>query len=251
MAEIWNKPKVIGITRVRNEESIMKDTLDHMATFCSEVMVYDDSSTDRTVEICKNHHIVTKVIEGEEWDLDRERAEHENRQAVYLEARKVGDDNDWIVYMDADERIEFNWDNLICADFDCVKMRLFDFYITAEDVHLPYTERTKMGVEYRDINFAFRLGKTDGYSYPDQRECTVRTRKVLHSGYVRHYGKAISVEQWEDTCEYYATCFPRYASKWEARKGKAIHTVSDFGNELITWCQRLDKRKIIDVRTIS
>ena len=59
---------------------------------------------------------------------------------------------------------------------------------------------------------------------------------------VRHYGKAISVEEWERTCDYYAhhTAEPGLAEKWAARRGKAVHEywTSDFGNKLIRWRER-------------
>jgi glycosyltransferase involved in cell wall biosynthesis len=53
---------VIGVTRIRNESEIISNTLDHMATFCDKVIVYDDCSTDNTVDICNNHHIVDPCI---------------------------------------------------------------------------------------------------------------------------------------------------------------------------------------------
>ncbi len=232
--------KIIGITRIRNESEIIHETLDHMSSFCSEVFVYDDCSTDNTVEICESHPIVSKVIKGLEWDPVRARAEFENRQAVYLEAAKVCGPDDWFVYMDADERIEFDWTTL-SRDIDAVRMRLFDFYITEEDVDKDYTQRRWIGPEYRDILFAFRFGATTGYHGLDQRECSLKSYRVLDDGFVRHYGKAISIDQWEETCDYYANHFPMYAAKWLARKGKAIHTESDFGRPLILWKEKLKK----------
>ena len=63
------------------------------------------------------------------------------------------------------------------------------------------------------------------------------------AGYVKHYSKAISEEMWEADCEYYIKYFPRWARKWEGRKGKFIHNYSDFGRELIKWEDK-DKKKI-------
>tara|TARA_R100001443_G_scaffold106598_1_gene116053 strand:- start:5044 stop:5757 length:714 start_codon:yes stop_codon:yes gene_type:complete len=232
--------KIVGLTRVRNESEIMQETLDHMAEFCEQVFVYDDFSEDNTVEICKSHPIVTSVIEGQSWDQFRARAEFQNRHAVYTEASKYLSENDWFVYMDADERIEFNWQKLN-NNLDAVRMRLFDFYITEEDVNKKYTERKWIGPEYRSILFAFRYGATTGYHGLDQRECSLNSYRILDEGSVRHYGKSISVDQWEETCDYYANHFPMYAAKWLARKGKAVHTKSDFEKDLILWEERFKK----------
>lgn len=234
--------RIIGLTRIRNEEVIIKDTLDHMANFCDEVVIYDDCSTDNTVNICIKHPIVTNIVIGiPPWTRNRKRAEWENRAKLLKEAKKIATENDWFVYIDADERIEYDWDLLKSYNINIigVKMKLFDFYITPRDVKKHYTERKWIGPEYRNILIAFRNLKTLDYSSPDQREVHLRSPgKIINSGFVKHYGKAISIEQWEETCYYYSTYFRKYAKKWEARKGKAIHTYSSFGNKLIKWEQK-------------
>ena len=55
--------------------------------------------------------------------------------------------------------------------------------------------------------------------------------------YCQHYGKSLSVEHWEQTCDYYIRHFPfeTYGRKWLARKGQAIHTRSDFMRPLYEW----------------
>jgi glycosyltransferase involved in cell wall biosynthesis len=235
-------PNCIGLTKVRNEERIMQDTLDHVATFAEGIVIYDDCSTDSTVEIAKAHPAVLAVVEGEFWDPVRFNAERDTRQAALTKAREFNPE--WLFCFDADERFVFPEDWSWTARQDGLKMRLFDAYITPEDVDLPYTERRWFGPEYRDILMAYRNFSDLNFTRQDQREMIMRGRRVLQAGWVKHYGKAESVEQWEETCEYYATHFPEpYRSKWDARRGKAVkHDMkSDFGAPLMLWEERDDK----------
>lgn len=238
--------KVYGLLRIRNEEEIINDTLNHLNRFCTGgIYIYDDCSEDNTYQICKDHPAVKQIIRGKFWDLNRARAEFENRASVLNEVKKVANENDWLIYIDADERLEYDWYKLYNYTNEIVgiKMRLFDYYITPEDISKKYFERKYIGPEYRDILIAFRNLPTLEYKYLDQREVILGVEnKVLLDGFVKHYGKAISVEQWEKTCEYYSKHFPIYADKWENRKGKAIHQkYSDFANELICWNEKEEK----------
>jgi len=227
--------KIALITRIRNEEEIIKDFLDYYAPFVDGIYIYDDVSTDSTVSICKQHHKVKGIIEAKEWDTDRIRAEYTTRQAVLELARK--DNPDWFIYVDADERIDFGGIFDVLDWYDGVVMRLFDYYITEEDKDKNYKERKWLGQEYRSILMMFRNMPHLKYQHRDQREMILPDNaRILYAGNVKHYGKAISIEEWEKTCEYYSKHFPEpYKSKWEARKGRAIHTISDFGGKLIQW----------------
>lgn len=239
--------KVAGITRIRNESEIIRSTLDHYADICKEggIYVYDDASTDDTADICEAHPSVKVVIRNKEWDTNRTRAEYTTRQAVLERAQQ--DKPDWILYFDADERID--WDDFPWAanfnNCDAVRMKLYDYYITPEDVRKDFWERQWLGPEFRRITMMFRNDEHLKYNRPDQRMATMRPNaRILDAGSVKHYGKAISVDQWEETCDYYMTHFPEpYKTKWAARKGKAIHTEmkSDFDRPLMKWNERTKK----------
>lgn len=229
--------KLVGITKIRNEQSIIQDTLDFYS-FCDALYVYDDMSTDDTVKICKAHPKVKSLIVGKEWDTNRLRAEYQNRQRVLEEAKK--DNPLWIIYFDADERID--WDFQGYESYDGVIMKLFDYYIIEEDKNLSYCQREWLGPEYREILMMFRNTPEVCYAALDQREAFLKTgAKCLHAGYVKHYGKAISIEEWDATCDYYYLNFPQYSQKWFDRKGKAIHTLSDFDRQLIKWEEKEEK----------
>lgn len=228
---------IIGLTRIRNESRIILDTLNHMSEFCDDIVVYDDASTDDTVKICKSHPKVIEVVESKDWNLNRAQAEYQNRQILLEAGQRHANQNDWFVYMDADERIDFEFEHL--DRYDAIRMKLFDVYITPSDAESHYTERNMIGPEYREIIMAFKNKPGIKYHMLDQREVTLTSdAKILCGGYVKHFGKGISIEQWEETCEYYAKSFPMYSDKWNLRRGRAVHTTSDFGNALIHWDKR-------------
>lgn len=237
---------ITGITRIRNEESIISNTLDHVAKFVNNVIVYDDCSTDNTVEICENHPIVKYVIKGEKWEsnpIERNKAEGVLRHKVYALAKHYG--AEWVYYFDADEYVEMN--QIIDWKFSCYYFRLFDFYITPTDVNVNYLDREWMGPEYRDIPMLFR---TDLPILFTQRIPRGLPKEKGFGGYVKHYGKAISVKHWEETCDYYINyrwkgVNPYLQERWLKRKGKAIHIKSDFGNTLINWEDRKNQDLIM------
>lgn len=229
--------KIAGITRVRNEELIIKNTLDHVSQLVDEIYVYDDCSTDNTVKICKSHRAVRGIIEGKTWSGTpeaRKVAEGYLRQEVYQWAASQG--NQWVYCFDADEYIEF--ENI---DFsaDCYHFRLFDFYITEHDKNLNYLERKFMGPEFREIAMLFRVSPELLF----KQRTPLGIAKSKMGGYVKHYGKAVSIEEWEKTCDYYVNHRWKDINQtlqevWKSRKGKAIHSKSDFNRDFITWEDR-------------
>jgi len=239
---------IIGITRVRNEEAIIKNTLDHAAKFVDKIIVVDDASTDDTVKICEAHPAVAEVIRNAFWASDpkgRRRAEGDLRDWGYQAAIKYNPD--WIYYFDADEYIDFDGIDLNDKNIDYWRVRLFDFYITPEDVNTPYLEREWMGCEYRDIIMLFRPHFS--ISFGEREPNLPSYYKGAVGGFCKHYGKAITVEEWEKTCDYYinhrgADLYTKFRDKWLARKGKAIHTKSDFNGELIKWEDRKSEKAI-------
>jgi glycosyltransferase involved in cell wall biosynthesis len=233
--------KIAGLTRVRNESLIIKEHLDAMAEYCTGgIYVFDDCSTDNTVEICKAHPAVKSVIGVKTWDDKTELAivEKQQRQALIDEAKK--DSPDWFVYLDADERLFYNFCNL-AEEYDVVVSELLDFYITEEDKDREYTGnivsmRKFCGPESRAIVSIFRNSPFIKFTRKCSRNPEISpSSKILYSGYIRHYGKAISVKDWERRCDFYINRAPEYKDIWIKRKGKAVHSESDFFRPLRTW----------------
>jgi len=144
---------------------------------------------------------------------------------------------EWALCFDADERLVGELPDLTA---DGYRFRLFDGYMS-KDREEPYSTGKLAdlprywGPEYRDILMLFRC-KQAIYHGPDRREPVLIGAVCNADITVKHFGKCISTDQWEETCEYYSTHWPEpYKSKWEGRKGKSIHTDSDFGRPLFRW----------------
>lgn len=232
------KHKIIGITRIRNEQHIIKDCLDHVAELVDEIYVYDDASTDHTREICFDHPAVKFVKQNKAWEpnpVNRAKLEGIQRQEIYTDALRMSKSPDWVYYFDADEFADFEGINFKA---DAYKLRLFDFYITEADKEKDWKYREWMGPEYRDILMLFRPNPK--IKFFSRTPTLLSKYRVVNAGFVKHYGKAISVDEWERKCQYYIKNLAERGIKqrWQQRIGKAIHDKSDFNRELIRWEER-------------
>jgi len=235
---------VRGIVKARNEAHILQDTLDSWAPWCSAgIHVYCDACSDHgsTAEIARKHPAVTEVIASDLMDPDRERAEWFNRRLLLCSALRFLGPEDWICYFDADEHVGMlNGDLLQDSTVDCIVVESYDSYITEEDAQLTewqYHKRRWVGPEWEFSPYFYRTRLPLDFYKPDQRNIDVpKGANTQMGGKVRHWGKGLSVRKFEEKCRYYAEVFgPKYAEKWQARMGHAVHTKSDFGNPLVPW----------------
>jgi len=236
------KIKIIGLTRIRNEELIINDTLDSLSRYVDGIIVYDDCSTDNTLNICKNHPKVLEIIENKRWKTTNRNLEETRSRQVLLETAKKYKAK-WLIYVDADERLLGDIKKLLLSKetskIDGIRVRLFDAYMTENDQD-SYVNgklinfRKYFGPEFRDILMIWKNKHSVKFVGIDAREPFVNG-KIITKFYCQHYGKSLSIKHWEETCDYYSSFFPAYAEKWKKRKGKAIHTLSDFNSPLVTW----------------
>jgi hypothetical protein len=241
--------RLIGVTRVRNEALILGDTLDFVGRHVDAIIAYDDASTDRTLDLLLSHPKVALILANGAWETDvqaRRTAEHRHRQLL-LQCAREQLRFEWMFCFDADERVitgdlrDFVSGSL-AKDCDGVSIQLFDAYMTPDDCASYRSNqellgfRRYFGPEQRDILMLWRNRPEVFFAEGYEREPGGISR--LHTDlYCQHYGKSLSVEHWEETCDYYIKHFPfeTYGRKWLARKGRAIHTQSDFMRPLYEW----------------
>lgn len=236
---------LVGITRVRNESLIIADTVQHYLQFVDRIVMYDDDSTDDTVAIAQEAGgDRIEIIRGTPWKIDRRPEETRHRGIVLERARAIG--ATWALCFDADERLVGKLPNLQKTRANGFTFRLFDGYLT--DGAEPYAggelaELPRMwGPEYRDILILFRVSAS--HFAGDGNRCPRTLGRIDRAPmFVKHFGKCLSVEHWEDTCRYYAAeGWPEhYRKKWAGRMGKAVHTLSDRGRALRTWDELMRK----------
>lgn len=244
---------LLALLRVRNEELILEDTLDHLASFADLICVYEDASNDNTREILKSHPKVSLIIENDKWlaGIDNRLISETRHRALLLEAARSHYKFRWCMCCDADERYVGEIREFVTAadgekQPDAVRIKLFDAYMTEGDDH-PISQgvqllnfRRYFGPERRDVLMLWRNADQVIFKGIDSREPVIQGA-VQVNFFCQHYGKSLSYEQWESTCSYYVNNFPweTYGKKWDSRKGKALHTESDFGRPLYEWGKQL------------
>jgi hypothetical protein len=239
---------LVGITRLRNEALILPDTLDYLASHVDAIVAYDDASTDRSVDILRAHPKVALIVANGAWEEDataRKLAEGRHR-GLLLKIARAELPHDWMLCFDLDERVTGDLRGFVMdlgADAcDAVRVKLFDAYLTPDDCEPYRSDRALLGFrrfygpEQRDILMLWRsrpqIGFAEGHGRMPGGIDRVKTEL-----YCQHYGKSLSVEHWEETCDYYIRHFPfdTYGRKWAERKGQAIHIQSDFNRPLYEW----------------
>jgi glycosyltransferase involved in cell wall biosynthesis len=249
-ALLGRKHLLVAMTRVRNEALILPDTLDYLGNQVDAIVAYDDASTDDTVEILRKHPKVALIVANQSWEPDvaaRKQAEGRHR-GLLLDIARAQLPHDWMLCFDPDERVTGNLRDFVTSAGTCdaVRVQLFDAYMTPDD-HAPYRSDLELlhfrrfyGPEQRDILMLWRnrpeIGFAEGHGRTPGGMSQVKTDL-----YCQHYGKSLSIEHWEETCDYYIRHFPfeTYGKKWTERKGRAIHTESDFNRPLYPWGDEL------------
>ncbi|PFG12718.1 glycosyltransferase family 2 protein [Bacillus sp. es.036] len=118
-----------ALLQVRNEEGrYLNEVLSELSDYVDDMVIVDDASTDRTVEICQSFPKVKEIIPLPQSQFNRE---WELRSTLWREGCKY--EPDWVLAIDADEVFESSFKthvrDLINQDqFDWVSFRMYDFW---------------------------------------------------------------------------------------------------------------------------
>lgn len=246
---ITKKHNLVVVMRIRNEELLLQNTLDHISTFADYICVYDDCSDDSTREILKNNHKVFLIVENNKWrqGVDNRLLSETRHRGLLLQLANKYLSFKWCMCCDADERYVGEIREFVSGDDydsqpDGIRFQLYDAYMTQND-DKPYVKNQELmnfrqyfGPECRNILMLWKNKPSVQYLGLDAREPSC-VDNVEVKFFCQHYGKSLSYEHWEETCNYYVNNFPwdPYGVKWSSRKGKALHTISDFGRPLYLW----------------
>ena len=103
--------KLAALYCVKNEEEFLPLSVASVSPFVDEVVIINNRSTDRTMELAKSipHHKVKLVDIDSDFD---EKCEYNMRNESL---KHVSDDIDWLVVLDADQLLSDGWRNEIAT----------------------------------------------------------------------------------------------------------------------------------------
>lgn len=166
---------------VKNEEDKLQECLDSVKEIADEIVVVDNGSTDRTVEILKRNECI--IIDGSNFYVDEGRN-------LYLEKAQ----GDWIFIIDADERLDHGTakilkEELAKLDDDVYGAQMKNIQYIGEgkwaDVYALRIIRNRCGIKYNNTPIHSTLGP----SITNQGKKIKPIRTILHHMDILYSGR--------------------------------------------------------------
>lgn len=231
--------------RVRNEWPLVRGLLDHVGDLCDEAWILDDASDVAPPPDLGRSVKRVVLIRARNWSGAGGRLGEGLQRDHLLQRIKRASTCEWILQLDADERLANPAALRQLTDereVDGWVVPLVDFYITPDDAEkvdneAPDRVRLWFGIETRWTLALFRTVPRSYVSRGDVREPQgLVEKRVRETAVARidHYGKAVSITEWERKVDFYVAHYPEYREKWLSRRGAAVHRgTSDFGTALV------------------
>jgi hypothetical protein len=206
--------------RVRNSMDIIEDFMSYYDCF-DGFFFYDDQSNDGTREYLEAQHNSVVVNEKEDWKSSSWKEQVDHRTQACKKLLDVASPDDWLFLLDSDEFISFDFNAL--KKNSVITLDLFDAVITEEDKNGHFLSRKWFEKRSRRIAFAVKCG--DFEKVTGHRTLIIKSGRALSEacGVVRHFGRARSLNKFDEKCDYYTDhAIDSYKKKWSARKGNGV-----------------------------
>jgi glycosyltransferase involved in cell wall biosynthesis len=183
------RPRLTAGLRVKDGERYAEECLKDLSEYVDEIVILDDGSTDRTIEICRSFPKVTNVVR---WEKD---FFHEGIDRNVVLALVKNTNPDWILLPDIDEVFEAKFKDEIQSMMDDSEVSLHAFlfcHFWRSRTH--YRVDGKWGRETREFPIPRLVRNQPSLHYPVHRPLGtaqisgVKGKKVVSSIRVKHYG---------------------------------------------------------------
>ena len=104
------KNKIVAVYRIKNEERWIKKSIESILDVCSEVIILDDGSTDKTIDICSKFKEVVDIHEQKNLEFD------DTRDKNRLLKMGLKCKPDFMMTLDGDEIIMPNMKQILKED---------------------------------------------------------------------------------------------------------------------------------------
>jgi len=186
---VRSRPKLTAGIRVKNGERFAEECLKDLCDYVDEIVILDDGSTDRTIDICRSFPKVTQIVRWEKNFF------HEGIDRNVVLALVKNTNPQWILLPDIDEVFEARFKKEIEAMMRAPDVGMYAFlfcHFWRSRTH--YRIDGKWGKETRGFPIPRLVRNQPGLQYPVHRPLGtaqitgIKGRCVVSEIRVKHYG---------------------------------------------------------------
>jgi hypothetical protein len=181
--------KLTAGIRVKNGERFAEECLRDLSEYVDEIVILDDGSTDKTIEICRSFPKVTSVVR---WEKD---FFHEGIDRNVVLALAKNTNPDWILFPDIDEVFEDRFKREVRTMMEAPDVGVYAFlfcHFWRDRTH--YRVDGKWGRETHGFPIPRLVRSQPGLSYPVDKPLGTaqvrgwKGRAIVSDIRVKHYG---------------------------------------------------------------